>query len=218
MGLLKGLGRAAKGLFGNPDTGDAFARAAAFMNDDYAGAARISQGMQANRRNRAKDAAEEAELKQAYATIDSDPDLSPLEKQIARLNIKEYSSNRLKALSPFESGSGGGSRGTKQADGTYKYNVAPRWDSDNNFYGASDGTKAPERLQAGTKTIPVTAGGEVRVVDSVTGQPINAPMKATGPIAGVIVNGKRFKGGDYRNPSNWEDVGGAGPQGPRTFR
>ena len=34
MGLLSGAG-GPKGLFGNPDMGDAFAQAHAFLNDDY---------------------------------------------------------------------------------------------------------------------------------------------------------------------------------------
>lgn len=37
------------------------------------------------------------------------------------------------------------------------------------------------------------------------------------PIApGTTVNGKKFKGGDYRDPNNWE-AGGAGSSGPQTF-
>lgn len=45
--------------------------------------------------------------------------------------------------------------------------------------------------------------------------PAAAPQ--SGPAPGATDGGYRFKGGDYKDPSNWEPVGGAGPQTPRTF-
>jgi hypothetical protein len=49
-------------------------------------------------------------------------------------------------------------------------------------------------------------------------QAMGAPATGNGPAPGSVVNGMRFKGGDYRSPRSWEPEGGAASQGAGTFR
>lgn len=47
--------------------------------------------------------------------------------------------------------------------------------------------------------------------------PRSGAPAASGPPVGTIDGGFRFKGGDYKNPVNWEQVGGAGVRTPARF-
>lgn len=57
--------------------------------------------------------------------------------------------------------------------------------------------------------------GTVTMTPVPKGAPAGAPT--SGPAPGTVDGNYRFKGGDFKNPANWELVGGAGSQAPRTF-
>lgn len=109
--------------------------------------------------------------------------------------------------------SGGGSI---MQDG--RITTAPRFDSDGNIYAPSvtqpgQQFQVPQRVQSGTKAIPVQPGGQVQIHDSVTGKRLGG-QGSTFQV-GEVFNGYRFKGGDDTDPNNWESVNG-GPSAGRS--
>jgi hypothetical protein len=221
VGLLKGLGRAAKGLFGNPDAGDAFARAAAFANDDYASAARISQGMQASRADRAKSAAAAAERAALAVQIDSDPRLRPEDRAYFKADPSSY----IKALGgQYESrqfGPAGGIIVTPGEGGRFNERLTAGTDSDGNqFLGVDNPTAARNPAREGVKYIQ-TPGFEPFAVSAFSGDRV--PTKGGNGQRPVVTTKEQFDalppGTPYIDRNGKPATkGGAGPQTPRGFR
>lgn len=237
MGLLGNLGK----NFANGSLFDGFAAAQAALAGDYGGMAQINSAAHKRRADDEEDRQKQEALKQLHATIDSDPALSPQDKAYAKANPKAYIEHYMSRFEQRQFGPGGGSVSTPAAGGQTNWQTAPRFDDDGNIYAPGNGTSAPEILQRGTKAVPVTAGGEVKVLDALSGAPLkrsdvqarsgmfggmppSAPRIGQVPLPpmqstfkpGQVVNGYIFKGGDDTDESNWEKVGGAG-SGPRTF-
>ena len=63
----------------------------------------------------------------------------------------------------------------------------------------------------------IVPGGELRDTNPYSSSFAPAVTPAPSPIQpGAVVNGRRFKGGDYRDPANWE-AGGSTPAASSTF-
>lgn len=231
MGLLKDIGRAAGGLFGG-DFSSRAARAQAFLNEDYDGAARITRGMQEGEiaRSKAESAAQQAaSVRQGLkARGYNDNDINVIMANPDRASDLIY-----EALKTREFGPGGGSVRNVAPDGQASYEWAPRVDDDGSYWAAGPASEAPKLMREGVKTVPVAPGGSVAIIGATTGRektreevyggepgpkadPVAAaPLK--GPQAGAVIDGYRFKGGDPNDPNAWEEVGGASQAGSRPF-
>jgi hypothetical protein len=221
MGLF---GKAARGLFGGFNDGT-FAEAQAYLKGDYAGASEIAAQGEKLRLLRDKDRREQAEIAAVHAQIDQDPSLSPEAKAYAKANPKAYIENYLKRYSPFDNGAAGGSRGMLQADGTYKYEMAPsRHEYQGSVYDVGGGPQgAPMKVtpqHEGTMYVTPQPGTEAFPVNSFTGARVGAqgaPQIAQ-PKSEEEYNALA-PGTEYIAPDgSRKRKGGAGPSvGPATF-
>jgi len=172
-GLLSGIGDALGGLFSG-DGQMRLARAMAYMNDDWQGAARISASMQDNARSRQE---AEAERKQLLELRQSLVNLGYTGDQINALmtDPKSVAALTREKLTPKQFGPGGGSLAAPNASGVFETTFqAPRWDDDNSYWGQVQGAAVPEAQIRGTKTIPIPENGTVGVFDAISGQEIGA--------------------------------------------
>jgi hypothetical protein len=210
MGLFGGLGKKLKD--GRLLSG--LQAAQATLHGDYAGAASIYAN-QAQRQQKTKEAQAAAEqLRQVYAAIDSDPSLSPLDRQYAKANPDAYIKVRMERFRPLDSGPGGGSRGLPGPNGEItNWQTAPRFDNDGNIYGPGTGTTLPPLLQRGTKAVPVQPGGEVRIHDSISGRPVAVDGSVIGLPGAPQAPPPVLTDEDIMRL----DQGGAGSPAPRTF-
>lgn len=205
MGLLGGNFNAGEALLG-------------FFADPQAMAARKKR-----QQEEAKTAATAAQMEQ-------------IRQSLAREGLPEHVVNGMMAnpekvadyfLSKFQTRAGGAdgiSVTDRMPDGSFKTHVTPGYHN-GDFMGATDGTRAPERLYQGEKVMPVTKGGYLGVIGGPQNAapreaPIGAPPVSSGaPPIGTVDEGLVYKGGDHRDPKNWVPAprGGAGRSGPPTF-
>lgn len=166
MGLLKGLGKKLKdgSLF------DGFAAAQATLEGDYGSAINIRQRGAARRAEEKSAAEKAADIQRArlaayqYAksinmtdeaamAVANDPDV------VARMVADRSAPQKFETT--------GGSRYDPVTGGWVR---APGRDSDGNEYAMSTDPYAPQEVvRRGTKTVPYTAGGGVKVLDALSG-------------------------------------------------
>lgn len=170
----------------------------------------------------------EAERAQMHAIIDSDKDLSPLDREYAKRFPEAYIKVRMERFKPLDSGAAGGSRGLPGPNGTISnWQMAPsRHEFQGSVYdvtgGAPDARKPVIPQHEGTQWVTPQPGTTAFGVNSFSGLPrTGAPAPAapsSGPVPGTVEDGYMYKGGDPADPASWVPVqGGASQQGARMF-
>jgi len=228
FGSRKGGG----GFFG-PDMMSRFARAQALTQGDYGAAAGITADMQRNSIMRERAEREQAEALQQELSLRSSLEMEGYPSHVIDGIMADPKQVSALMVSKYQTRQGGAEGltvgGIDPTTGQLRTQTSAGWHN-GDYFGASNGSGAPERLYQGEKVMPVAPGGYLGVyggpqasAGGMGGGTPPAPPAAAAPSAsprpGTVEDGYRFKGGNPADPNAWEPVGGAGPAvASRTFR